>query len=315
MLGSIWDDVKRQYNYGNMVTRIILVNVAVFIFINLLWIILYHGNAGEPSKFYNDFIRFFAISSDLWTIITHPWSIITNMFMHEGFWHILWNMLFLHWFGKIIGDLLGDRHILPVYILGGIAGVVAFVTSVNLLPYAYGYPQVAPYALGASAGVMAIVVASGVLAPDYNFRLLFLGDVKLKFIAAAVIFLDMMGTANLDNTGGHFAHLGGAIFGGYYIWQLRNGSDMSVPMNKIFDRIARFWESITDRLQGKRPRPRVVYRNKNKTRNNTRPHAASDHEDLSHQEELDAILEKIKKNGYDSLTEEEKEFLFNASKK
>jgi len=315
MLGSIWDDVKRQYSYGNMVTRLILVNVAVFVFINLLWIILYHFNAGKTSDFYHDFIHFFAISSDLWTLLTHPWSIITNMFMHEGFWHIIWNMLFLYWFGRIVGDLIGDRHILPLYILGGIAGVVAFVGSANLLPYAYGNPTVAPYALGASAGVMAIVVASGVLAPDYNFRLLFLGDVKLKFIVAAVVFLDLVGTAGLENSGGHFAHLGGAVFGWFYISQMRNGVDFSTPINKVFERISSFWESITDRLQGKRPKPRVVYRNKNKTRTFSRPHASSDTEDLSHQEELDAILEKIKKDGYDSLTEEEKEFLFNASKK
>ncbi|MEM9823442.1 MAG: rhomboid family intramembrane serine protease, partial [Bacteroidota bacterium] len=307
MLGSIWDDVKRQYSYGNMVTRLILVNVAVFIFINLLWIILYHANAGKLSQFYFDFINFFAVSSELWTVVTHPWSIITNMFMHEGFWHILWNMLFLYWFGRIVGDLIGDRHILPLYILGGIAGVVIFVTSANLLPYAYSNKL--PYALGASAGVMAIVVASGVLAPDYNFRLLFLGDVKLKFIAAAVIFIDLMGTANLDNTGGHFAHLGGAIFGWYYVWQMqKNGRDLSVSVNKVFDRIARFWDSIVGRIQGRRPKPRVVYRNKNKTRSFSRPHASSDTEDRSHQEELDAILDKIKKNGYDSLTEEEKEF-------
>ena len=173
MFKSILDDVKRQFSYGNMVTRLIIINVAVFIFINILWIILYHGNAGVVPKFYTDFIHFFAISSSFWQIITHPWSIITNMFMHEGFWHILWNMLFLYWFGRIVGDLIGDqRHILPLYILGGIAGVVAFVGSANLLEYSYGGggPY---YALGASAGVMAIVVGSGFLAPEYNIRLLF----------------------------------------------------------------------------------------------------------------------------------------------
>lgn len=315
MLGSIWDDIKRQYSYGNMVTRIILVNLAVFIFINLLKVFLYHGSGGSTPGIYDEVIRFFCISSDLWHVLLHPWSIITNMFMHEGFFHILWNMLFLYWFGRIIGDLIGDRHVLPLYLLGGLAGGLAFFLSVNLLPYGGDGVH---YALGASAGVMAVVVGSGVLAPDFVIRLLFLGDVKLKYIVIVLVFLDLIGTAGDINTGGHFAHLGGGLLGWYYITQLREGSDWSVPVNALFDRIVGFFGGIKDRFSGKRPGPRVVYRNKEKKvkpRSNRRPHAASDTEDRSHQEELDAILDKIKKNGYESLTEAEKEFLFNASKK
>ncbi len=314
MLGSIWDDVKQQYNYGNMVTRIIIVNMAIFIFVNLLFVIMEHGSGGALADTYKTIIKYFCMSSDIMEVIFRPWTIFTSMFLHEGFFHVLWNMLFLFWFGRIVGGLIGDHHILPIYLLGGVAGCIAFFLSVNFLPYGGDGVH---YALGASAGVMAIVAGSGFLAPDYLIHLPFIGSVKLKFIVAFLIFVDLVGTAHDINTGGHFAHLGGALLGWYYITQLREGFDLSEPINKLLGRITAFFRSISDRFQGKRPRPRVVYRNKEKKRSfNTRPHAASDTEvSKSHQEELDAILEEIKKDGYESLSEEEKEFLFNASKK
>lgn len=312
MFKSIWEDVKREYNYGNMVTRIIIANIAVFVFFKLIWIALRIGNAWQDTPLYDSIMHFFMISSDWKHNLTHPWVLITTMFLHEGFLHILFNMLFMYWFGRIVGDFIGNRRILPLYLLGGIMGNILYFASINLLPYGGDGVH---YALGASAAVVAITVAAGVIAPDYSMRLLFIGDIKLKYIVAFLVFMYLLGMAGNINTGGHFAHIGGAIMGGIFIWQLRQGNDLSIPVNNLLTSIQEFFRSITGNKS--RNGPRVVYRNTAKTRKsrNSRGDATTDEEDLSHQEQLDAILDKIKKSGYESLSSEEKEFLFNASKK
>jgi membrane associated rhomboid family serine protease len=316
MLQSIWDDVKRELNRGNMITRLIIINSVVFVAINLLNLFLFLGNGAEPSSLYQDILHFFCMSSDWKYFLTHPWGIITSMFLHEGFWHILWNMLFLYWFGRIVGDFIGDQRILPLYLLGGIAGAVLFFITANMLPYGAG----GRFALGASAGVMAIAVAAGTISPDYIMRLLFIGDVKLKYIVAVLVFLDLILIPQGGNTGGHFAHLGGAFFGWFFVAQLRKGNDMAQPVNNLLDSISGFFERLFSG-RSRRKGPKVVYRNPNKgksSRRSAKGSAASDsgrEKGSAYQEKLDAILDKIKQSGYDSLSAEEKEFLFNASKK
>lgn len=290
MIKSILEDARREFSFGNMVTRLILINVAVFVLVHIVNIVLFAANGATKSPLYTEIIRFFSMSSDVKHILTHPWVLITSMFLHEEFWHILWNMLFLYWFGRIVGDFLGDKRVLPIYLLGGLFGAVFFYASANLLPGGSGEVR---YALGASGGVMAMVVAAGVIAPDYIMRLLFLGDVKLKYIVMALVFLDMIGIANDMNTGGHFAHLGGALMGWLFIQQLRNGVDWGKPFNTFFD-----W------ISGQRkPKMRVV-----KTGGIRKPQKHQ-----TDQEKLDEILDKIKQSGYKSLTKEEKEYLFKAS--
>lgn len=311
MLDSILDDVKRQFRSGSMITRLVIINVVVFVVINLVHLLFYPpGNDGSVhSAIYDNILHFFCMSRDIWHIIKHPWVIITNAFLHEGFMHILFNMLFLYWFGRIVNDLIKESHILPLYILGAIVGGFTFFITANLLPYG---DVGSPYALGASAGVMAIVAASGVLAPNYQMNLLLIGPVRLKYIVATLIFLDLIATSRNSNTGGAFAHLGGALFGYIYVQQLRSGNDMSIGFNKLFYGIVDFFKGLFSPKKKRSGNVKVAYRNKGKIFGN----ASSDKEvDLSHQEKLDAILDKIKKAGYESLTEEEKEFLFKASKK
>lgn len=311
MFESIWEDVKQQYNQGNMITRLIIANTAVFVVVNIvkLFITLFSGFEGSPS--FETFIKFFSLSSDLLFNLTHPWVFLTSMFLHEGFFHFLFNMLFLYWFGRIVGDLLGNHRILPLYLMGGLAGGILYLITANLI-----YPG-ASYAYGASAAVMAIVAAAGTIAPDYIMRLILIGDVKLKYIVGVLIFLDVVGIANMSNTGGHFAHLGGAILGFFFVRQLQTGTDWSDPVNRWIDSLVDFFRRL---LGGKRKGPKVVYRDPDRKKKRSvgrsgRGSRKSDSEDLPHQEKLDAILEKIKKNGYESLSDEEKEFLFNASKK
>ncbi|MEZ4951582.1 MAG: rhomboid family intramembrane serine protease [Saprospiraceae bacterium] len=310
MLESIWADVKHSFRFGNMVTRLIFINAAVFIFINLILLILKISNAGNTPEVFYDIVHFFSISSSWKHNLTHPWVFFTHMFLHKDFWHILWNMLYLYWFGRILGDLLGDRHILPAYLLGGLFGGLVYFLAAVAFP---GFGLVNSYALGASAAVMAIVVASGVAFPDYTLHLLFLGPVRLKYIVFVLVLLDLIAVTGTDNTGGHIAHLGGAFFGYLYVSQMRSrGIDWSIPVNRTLDSIADFFKNI---FQPSR-KPKVVYRNKSKMKTAS-GNQRTDKEPVSssHQEKLDQILDKIKQKGYESLSAEEKEFLFNASKK
>jgi len=233
------------------------------------------------------------------------------MFLHQGIFHIFWNMILLYWFGRIIGDFIGDHRVLPIYLVSGIAGGLVYFITANLLAYGAG----GGYALGASAGVMGVAFAAATVSPNYIIRLLFLGDIKIKYIVAVLLLLDFVGIANQDNTGGHWAHLGGALFGYLFIIQLHKGSDWSEPINSFLNRISAFFHNLFGRLKGKQSKPRVKYKKVPSSPKSRKGNVASDNVGLSHQEQLDAILDKIKESGYESLTSAEKEFLFNASKK
>jgi membrane associated rhomboid family serine protease len=314
MLTSIWNDLRKQYDYGNMVTRLIIVNVGIYVVVNVVKFILFLTNGGARSPFFDTVLHWFCVSSDFEFLLTHPWGIFTSIFLHEGFWHILWNMLFLWWFGRVVGDLIGNHRILPLYLLGGLVGAVAFIISANLLQYGVG----GRFALGASGAVTAIAVAAATLAPDYIFRLILLGDVKLKYIVAVMLFLDIIAIADDINTGGHFAHLGGAGFGWFFVYQLQNGTDMAAPVNRLLDAIQKFFSNAYGTVTGKGSNLKVAYKNpkkRSRSQGSVRGNASSDNQSSSYQEQLDAILDKIKEKGYDSLSAEEKEFLFNASKK
>ncbi|MFQ5445624.1 MAG: rhomboid family intramembrane serine protease [Saprospiraceae bacterium] len=313
MFDSIWNDIKRQFSHGNTLTRIILVNVGFFVFVNLVRLVLIMVDQAAPPPSYQPFIHFFTVSSSWKHNLTHPWGIFTHMFLHEGFWHILWNMLFLYWFGRIVGDLLGDRRVLPIYLLGGLAGGLTYFVMANISsPWAFG-----GYALGASAAVMAILMVAGMTAPDYIISLLFLGDVKLKYIVAVLVFLDLIALSWNSNSGGSFGHLGGVAMGFAIAHQLQRGNDLTAPVNRALQSITAFFQQLFSGQKG----PKVVYKNPNagkqwhRSRRDRKGHGASDTRDASYQEKLDAILDKIKQSGYESLSDNEKAFLFDASKK
>jgi membrane associated rhomboid family serine protease len=316
MLKSIWDDIVREFSHGNAVNRLIIINVAIYVLINLLWVGMRISNDYATPESYFILRNWFSISSDWWHNLTHPWVFITCMFLHDEFWHIISNMLLFYWFGRIIGDFLGDQRVLALYLLGGLAGAIAFFISVNFM----GYGDLAGprFALGASGAVMAVVLGAGVLAPDYQLRLLLLGDVKLKYIAGGLILIDVIAIGSNMNTGGHVAHLGGAFMGWVFVSQLRKGNDLSEPVTRILSRIQQVFKSKP--RSGMRSKsgkgPRVSYRNPSTEgvgRQQPSSPAAGSTASLSHQEQLDAILDKIKETGYESLSKEEKEFLFKAS--
>jgi membrane associated rhomboid family serine protease len=314
MFQSIWDDVKREFQHGNMVTRLIIANCMVFMVIILCKLFLNipgQGNAG----YFDDFLRFISMSSKGDFLIRHPWGILSSAFVHQGLGHIFWNMLSFYWFGRIVGDLLGNHRILPIYLWGAIAGNISYFLIANFT--AYGI-VIGPIAYGASAAVMAMVAVAAYIAPDYIFNVLLIGPVRLKYVALFVVLVDIIAIADSNNTGGSFAHLGGLAFGLLFASQLQKGNDLGKP---VAASIAFF-----QNLFKPKPKPRMTFergerayadgqRQQKQGKSTKKGGNTEGPNSLNHQDRIDEILDKIKQKGYDSLTKEEQEFLFNASKK
>ena len=302
---SIINDIKREFTFGNKITRLILINVIVFVGLSLFKVFFRFAGSDAGSLF-ADVMRYLSLSDSFVFNITHPWVFITSIFLHIDFWHILWNMLFLYWFGKVVGDLAGDKHVYPIYFYGGIAGGLAFILTAGL----FGYIQAeSAIAYGASGAVMAFVLAAGVLAPDYIFHLILIGPVRLKYIVMVVVLLDIIGLGNNINTGGHFAHLGGAAMGWFYIWSLRNG------INLVPD-----WLMVMTVKQEKQPKKGRIIKMERVISSIKKSSSGSSNTDedkvmTDSEKEVDRILDKINKSGIDSLTDVEKETLYRASNK
>ncbi len=298
---SIWAEIKRQYAQpGDMIFKLIIVNVAVFLVVNIikLFCTLFITDPLLYATIYHDyFLKWLAVPSDLGQLIYKPWTLLTYMFLHEGFFHLLFNMLWLYWIGRILQDLIGFKKILPIYLMGGLLGGVIYILSYNLFPGLQAYAA-GSILLGASAGVLAIVFAAATLTPDYLIHLILIGPVKLKYIALFTLILDVISIGNLSNAGGHLAHLGGALFGFLYIKQLQNGNDWAKTPNKIIDWTMSLFDKKPkmsyQKSSDKKPKPSVISK--------------------SNQARVDDILDKIAEAGYDSLSKEEKDFLFKYSK-
>lgn len=301
MLDTIWGDLKRQYYSGSMITRLLIINLAVFLSVRFLWLGLFL--AGQ-NTFIDTLLNWISISAKPFEVITRPWTIITNMFLHFDVSHILWNMLFLYWFGRILEELIGSGKVLAIYIISGLAGALAFFLGANLLSLGIG-----SYALGASGAIMGIILAAATLAPHYQIHMLFIGGVKLMYVALFVVILDLISIPSGFNTGGHLAHLGGAAMGFFLATQMQKGNgDWVGGFNRIFAKITNWFQSTFTQ----RPKPKVSYKNPNKPKQ--KPRASSETLGMTKEERqkrVDMILDKIKKEGgYDNLTAEEKEFLF-----
>ncbi len=244
------------------------------------------------------------------------WTPVTYMFVHDGFFHILFNMLFLYWFGRILAEYLGGPKVVNLYVLGGLFGAVIYLTIypvlLQLLNPDLDISLVSPSLVGASAGVFAVVFGTATLMPNYTIFLLFLGPVKIKYIALFYVlsfFLSLSG----PNSGGELAHIGGALMGYAYIKQLQNGSDMGSWIQSIISAIGGLFKpkskiKVTHRNTGFSSGRSTAQRGA--TRSTTQKPSGSN----ASQEEIDAILDKISERGYESLTKEEKQKLFNASK-
>lgn len=285
----------QRYNNGHV--QLIIINVIVFVALALLRLVMYVSEL--PDAF--DWIHAqLAIPAPILTFIQKPWTIITYAFVHDltGIFHIFFNMLFFYWFGRIFVEYLGSDKLIAVYFLGAIAGAIAYLLVYNLIPF-YEARTPGGGMVGASAAVYAISVATATLLPDYTFFLLFLGPVRIKYIAAFYILISLLGSVG-PNEGGNVAHLGGALIGYVYIKQLQAGTNWGGWITITINWIKSIFSPSA--------RVKVTYR---KTGDSKKTPTASS---IS-QDEIDTILDKISDGGYESLTKEEKEKLFNASKK
>ncbi len=302
MFDSIWQDIKNQLSRGTRLNQLMLINVIVFIvvlFVRIGFNIAY--GAGHSSFF--SFTEMLSFHSDTLYLLKHPWILVTHMFLHVGVWHLIWNMLMLYWFGNIVGDLIGNKAILPLYLFSGFVGALAIYIFSRL----FAYPSAAVVAYGASAAVMGFILAATIIAPDYLMHLLLLGPVKLKYIAMVVVLLDLVGLAENSNTGGHIGHLGGALGGVLFIWWLRNG--YSLP-DWNFKR-------SPARIIPMRKTVRVTSDKTSEPKTQTGQSSASGGKSVETpftENEIDRILDKIRVKGIGSLTSEERKTLDQAGK-
>ncbi len=292
---SIWEDLGKTFRTGSSLTRLIYLNIAVFLLITAGSIIGYLLNNQALSL---KILNLFSVPSSVKAFVVRPWTLITYMFTHKDVLHILFNMLWLYWFGTIFLEYLDQKKLVSVYLLGGITGAIVYIISFNIFP-AFDQVVSESVAIGASASVLAVVVAIAVYVPDYSVNLFLLGRIKIKWVALVIFIL----TSVMDfsvNSGGKLAHIGGAGFGYLYTTNLRRGLDLGKGLNKVIDFFATLFKP--------RKKMRVTYKKRTTEYEYNKARA-------NHQEQINKILDKISKGGYDSLTKEEKDLLFSESQK
>jgi len=294
---GIWEELKANFKQGSNLTKLLYINGAVFIIIKIIDVF---ATLSGNNIFVTQVIGYLAVPAFLPSLAEKFWTPITYMFLHEGLFHIIFNLLWLSWLGKIFLQYLDQRKLVAVYVLGGLSGAIFYIAFFNIFPTFSGV-LTDSVALGASASVMAIVVAIATWVPEYEMQFLILGRIRLKYLAIIVFLVTSVFDFSI-NTGGKIAHIGGALFGFLYAISLRKGFDMGKGINRIID----FFVTIL------RPgrRMKVTYKSA-KPRNDYDYNALK----AEHQAEINRILDKISKGGYDSLTKEEKEKLFTESQR
>lgn len=299
-MAGIFDDLRRTFRQGNIVVRLIFINVAVFVLCTLLSVLL-----GLFTIDTTELLRNLYLPADLLQLLRRPWTLITYMFMHAGIWHLLGNMLWLYWFGRLFLYFFSSKHLRGLYIVGGLLGGLLYIVAYNTLPIFEGHLYSATL-VGASASVLAIAIATAVREPEYQINLMFIGPVRLKYFALFIVLFDILYVGS-NNAGGHIAHLGGALAGWWFATGISKGYDITRWANVCMDAIA----GLFSKRERKPRKPKMkVHTTNARTADyeyNARKKAQSD--------EVDRILDKLKQSGYSSLSEEEKRRLFEASKR
>lgn len=287
---SLTEDIKYKYSRLNIFEKIIVINVVVFL-VAKIFLILSKGHSYS-------FLIWFEFPVKLGDFIIQPWSIFTYAFIHYDFWHLLFNMLWLYFIGRMFVNLFNTKMALNVYFLGAICGALLFMLGYNLFPTIFNKGTLL---VGASAAVRALLIFLCVYMKDMEVRV-FTFNLKLWYIGAALVALDVLGLFGI-NPGGNMAHLGGALLGYFYAAQLKKGTDIGKGFEKMMDGFSNLFKGST-----KRSNLKTVHKNKTKVGGYTK----GDFSEFNKQKQIDIILDKISKSGYDSLTKEEKEFLFKA---
>ncbi len=288
---NIVDDIKNSFKQGSALTRLIYVNAGVFLLVKVLQALFYLIAKPFPLVFW------LALPSNPAELLLRPWTLFTYMFLHEGFMHFLFNILGLYWFGRLLLRYFNERKLISLYLIGGLIGGIFYVLAYNLFPVFMGANSVL---LGASASVIAILVAVAAYAPNQEIQLVLIGRVQMKYVALVYVLLSVIGISS-TNAGGNIAHLGGAFWGWLFISQLAKGKDLSNGFMKFFDKIIKLFKT-KQKIYVSHKQPPRDDREYNKQKN-------------QNQKEINRILEKISKTGYDSLNSKEKEILFKQGKK
>ena len=286
------DQLQFRIQQLNIAEKIILINVICFVLPLFFKTILYLFNI--PSNY---FIGLFELSSSFKDLIFKPWTVFTYGFLHSGFFHLFWNMYLLYFSSSLLLNLFNQNIFLKLYFLGIFIGGFTFILSYNFFPV---FQNANPYMVGASAGVMSIFIFISTYSPDLEVRLI-LFNVKLRYLGIAFVLLDVI-QIPYGNSGGHIAHLGGAFYGFIYAQRLQKGVDIGLPFENLI-----IW---TSKLFYSKSKLYTVHKNEVKLK--TKKNKISIEKN---QKKIDEILDKISQSGYDSLSKEEKDFLFKVGKK
>ncbi|MHC1774061.1 MAG: rhomboid family intramembrane serine protease [Lentimicrobium sp.] len=304
---SPFERIRIFFSHREELPVLILINIAVWISSVLIrnFAFLFASPESATTGLYKENItewimNSFAVPANTDVLIEKPWTLLTYMFLHTDFMHILFNMLWLWWFGIIFIQYLSQKQLLATYLFGGLAGAILYIAAFNFFPV-FSMARESALALGASASVLAVVVAIAFYVPDYSVNLLFLGQIKIKYIAIFTVFTDLLMLGS-GNAGGHLAHLGGALWGFAYI-KMIPGFDPAKLLN-VFYRM-----DFKLNKRGKRQHFKVHKGGKPVT------DEEFNRQKVLRQQKIDSILEKISRSGYDSLSKEEKELLFSSSQK
>ena len=285
---NIIEDIKSQYRTGGIVQKLIFWNIGIYLLSLIFYYNFSFGNFNFPS--------WLALYSNFDDFVFSPWTLFSYMFLHAGFLHLLFNMMVLHFSGRLFETYFTQKQLFGLYILGGIFSGIAFLVSFLLI----GKSSVL---VGASGAIMGLLIATATYAPFMQIRLMLIGVVKLWQVAFVIVLLDLI-QLPLENSGGHLAHLAGALFGFLYIKMLNSGTDVS----KLISSVQEFFENIL------RPKKKTPFKKVHKNKSNPSSSSFAKKEKSMDQKKIDDILDRISQSGYDSLTKEEKEFLFKVGK-
>jgi len=293
---NIIDNIKLTFKQGSSLTKLIYINASVFVLLKLTLILLLLFNISGSI-----ILSYLAIPANLTQLVYRLWTPLTYMFLHEGFLHIFFNMFTLFWFGKIFLMYFSEKQLTGLYLIGGLLAALVYVIAYNIFPY-YALTLNQSILLGASGSIMAIILATAFRAPDMELQLLFLGNIKLKYIAIFFVLTSLFGITS-TNGGGELAHLGGALAGYLFFVSLRQGTDLTKGVSRILDTVSNLFG----------PRKLKIKPNPNR-RNSTLSDAEFNMNKARKMAEIDRILDKIKTSGYESLSTEEKKRLFEQGK-
>ena len=295
---STKDEILQTFREGSLLTKIIMINSAIFIVVALLNLVFWLFNSNLSIAHY------LQLPASPSVLLMQPWSILSFMFLHENFVHFIINILILYWFGTLFMQFFSQRDLVNVYLMGGLIGGITYMAAYAIFPALQ--PQAAGAMLeGASASIIALIVGAATARPNYSIRMMFIGDVKLKWIAIGAILISLL-NVNSENPGGNISHLGGALIGYLFAHFYGKGTNIAGWIGKALDGLSN--------LFNRKPKWRMVY-NQNDKNNAEDVDMVYNARKKAEEDDIDAILDKIKAGGYNSLSNDEKRRLFEASKK